>query len=219
MLRTREDITASPLPRYSFAFHALSVHVLALGAIAGALSFVRGLEPRELAVVPAGFLFANFFEYLFHRVPMHRKTRGLGILFARHTLLHHAYFRSESMRASSTSEMRFVVFPAWAFLVMLALTSPAYVLVGLALGKNVGLIFLATAVSYYLLYEWLHASYHLAPIDALSRIPLLGKAAARHRLRHDPGRMTEVNFNITFPVFDHLVGTAALGGEIRPRAS
>jgi hypothetical protein len=210
MLATREALRPGISPRYSFARHVVLLHVLPLAAIAAALALLADLKPVELATVPAAFLFANLVEYVAHRGPMHHRTRPLAFLFERHTVGHHAYFRADSMRVDAPRDMRWVLFPAWAFPFLALTTAPAVLPLFLVLGRNVALLFFATAVAYYLLYEWLHASYHLFAIESLARIPFVGKAARRHRLHHDPARMNDVNFNITFPIVDRLLGTARL---------
>ena len=212
MLPTRAEIATKPRATapYSFAWHVALVHAGALALLVPAVALVREPSWTDLATAPAGFLFANLFEYLAHKHPMHHRVAIVGIAFDRHTMTHHAWFRPESMRVASNDEMKFVLFPWWAFLVMAALTSPVYLAVGLAAGRNAGLVMVAVATAYYLLYEWLHAIYRLAPPGPLARIPVLGAAAARHRLHHDPARMNDATFNITFPLFDHVFGTARL---------
>lgn len=209
MLATREELRPSISPRYSFARHLVWLHLFTLGAIAGALFALRAPRLGELATVPATFVFANAIEYFFHRYPMHHRWPLFGLLFSRHTVHHHAYFRAGSMKVGDARDMRFVLFPAYASLLVIALTALGGSLLALALGRNVGLIFLATATFYYLLYEWFHASFHLVREETLERIPLVGKAALRHRLHHDPERMTAINFNITFAWVDRIVGTKA----------
>ncbi|MEZ0228912.1 MAG: sterol desaturase family protein [Planctomycetota bacterium] len=206
-LATRAELRPKIAASYSFARHVVLLHIFALGAIAGALSQLRGLQPIELVAVPATFLFANAVEYLFHRFPMHHLWPGLGFLFSRHTVHHHAYFRADAMLVGDSRDMRFVLFPVFAGLLVIALTAVGGALLYATVSWNAGLLFLATATLYYLVYEWFHASFHLASVEQLARIPLVGRAARRHRLHHEPARMTEVNYSITFALFDRLLGT------------
>jgi hypothetical protein len=206
VLATREELRSRIETRYSFALHAVAIHLVVLAYVATALAFIRDLRLDDLWAAPATFLFANVVEYLAHRFPMHHRTRALAIIFDRHNG-HHAFFRTDTMRVDGVRDMRFVMFPAWAAAIVLALASPLGLWVAWFTGsRNMGLLYVATAALYYLLYEWLHASYHLFP-DRVARVPVLGKASARHALHHDPSRMTEVNFNITFPIVDGIVGT------------
>jgi len=208
-LATRAELRPRIEARYSCLRHVVLIHVLALGALAAALAALR--EPRaiELIALPATFLFANVVEYVFHRGPMHRRRALLGFLFERHTVVHHAYFRSEAMRIEDARDMRFVLFPAFACALVIALAALVALGVSFAISRNVALIFFATATLYYLVYEWFHASFHVFAVERLERIPLLGRAARRHRIHHDPARMTAVNFNITFPIVDRIAGTIA----------
>ena len=164
-------------------------------------------HPAEWLLVPAGFLLANGFEYLVHRYPMHRRFRFLGALFGRHTVEHHAYFTAKSMTVDDLSEMKLVLFPPWVFGVFLAGVLPIYGAFHALLGPNACGIIVLTSVGYYLLYEWLHMLYHLIGEGGLGRLPLFRSIREHHRTHHDPRRMTEANFNITFPIFDHLFGT------------
>src|SRR5581483_9407758 len=124
MLATREALREKIAPGYSFAWHAVSIHLVAFAFVGAALAFVRDLQPVELLAVPGTFLFANAVEYAAHRWPMHHRMGPLAVLFERHTVGHHAYFRAESMHVDGTRDMRMVLFPAWAAAVALALAAP-----------------------------------------------------------------------------------------------
>ncbi len=206
-LATREELRPKIAASYSFKRHVVLMHIFTLAAIGGALSQLRELEPIELLAVPGTFLFANAVEYLFHRFPMHHLWPGFGLLFDRHTVHHHAYFRADSMLVQDSRDMRFVLFPVFAGVLVVLLTAVGGALLHLAVSWNVGVFFMATATLYYLVYEWFHASFHLATVERLARFPIIGRAARRHRLHHEPARMTEVNYNITFALFDRVFGT------------
>ena len=72
---------------------------------------------------------------------------------------------------------------------------------------NVALLFVATAVAYFLTYEWLHLCHHARPEGRLGSIGFLRRLRAHHRAHHDPALMSRGNFNITFPVCDAIFGT------------
>jgi sterol desaturase/sphingolipid hydroxylase (fatty acid hydroxylase superfamily) len=208
-LATRAELRPTIADSYSFVRHAILLHVLALGAIGGALAFLRDVQQLELIAIPATFLFSNLVEYFAHRYPMHHPWRGLGALYERHAVYHHAYFRSDSMQINDMKDMRYVVFSWEATLAAIFTAAAGGAGVALLAGKNAGLLFGATATLYYLVYEWFHASFHFVAIERLAWIPILGTAAKRHRLHHDPERMTQANFNITFPIVDRIAGTIA----------
>ncbi len=72
-----------------------------------------------------------------------------------------------------------------------------------------GIFFLAAAL-YFVTYEALHALYHL-PDPTLRRMGLGGRGFDRmrvhHRHHHRLDRMAHVNFNVTFPLVDWVMGT------------
>jgi sterol desaturase/sphingolipid hydroxylase (fatty acid hydroxylase superfamily) len=61
------------------------------------------------------------------------------------------------------------------------------------------------------MYETLHALYHLpdATLDraGIGRLRLFRRLQAHHAHHHILGRMAHVNFNVTFPLMDRLLGT------------
>ena len=98
-----------------------------------------------------------------------------------------------------------VLFPVWLvgfFFGCFAL--PFGLLLAALLGPNVGWLFGATAMAYFLLYEWLHLAWHHPRLGAL---PLLSSLRLHHAAHHDPRAMSHANFNITFPICDALFGT------------
>jgi fatty acid hydroxylase family protein len=158
--------------------------------------------------VPLTFLFANLVEYRGHRGPMHRRRRGLSLLFERHAQQHHRYFTHQAMSYEATRDFKMVLFPPVMLLFFLgALALPVGALLFLAASRNVALLYVATAMGYFLTYEWLHFCHHLPADGALARLPLLRRLRAHHRAHHDPALMNAWNFNITFPLADWLFRT------------
>lgn len=195
-------------PRYNGWLHLSVTSVGALVAIAIAVWRVNAPTAWELLAVPVSFLIANLGEYLGHRGPMHHHSRRLAILFERHTQQHHRYYRHDAMAASSHHDFQMVLFPPVMLLFFLgALATP----IGLALGAlftpNVAWLFAATAISYFLTYEWLHWSYHQPEDGWVGRRALVRVLRRHHTLHHDLQLMTRGNFNITFPIADALFGT------------
>ena len=83
------------------------------------------------------------------------------------------------------------------------LSTVVYVLVT----PNTGWLFGATAVAYFLSYEWLHLAYHL-PLDHwAAKLPGMAVLRRHHTLHHRPSLMTKWNFNVNFPIWDKLMGT------------
>ena len=86
-------------------------------------------------------------------------------------------------------------------LVSLSLDPP---LVGFAVSRDAALLGLATAMAYFVSYEWLHLAYHLPSSSRVFRLPWLARLREHHRRHHDPRLMKRWNFNVTVPVFDLL---------------
>jgi hypothetical protein len=185
---------------------------VSLSVIVFALLHVHGVRPVELLVVPATFLFANFAEYNGHRGPMHHPTRGLGLLFKRHTREHHHYFTHEAMHYESPRDFKMVLFPPVMLLFFLGvLATPVGALLFLLVSPSVAWLYVAVAMGYFLTYEWLHFAYHLHPDGAVGRLPFMSTLRRHHTAHHDLALMGKHNFNITFPICDWLYGTTYRG--------
>jgi sterol desaturase/sphingolipid hydroxylase (fatty acid hydroxylase superfamily) len=84
---------------------------------------------------------------------------------------------------------------------------PSSALVYFFASPNTARLFAATAVGYYLLYEWLHISYHVSPGSFVGRLAIVRALRKLHTAHHDLTLMGKYNFNITFPIGDWLFGT------------
>lgn len=200
--------------RYSGVAHFLFTSTVSLAIVTACAATVRAPAWWELLTVPATFLFANFVEYRAHRGVMHHRTRPFHIVFDRHTPAHHHFYTHDAMAAESTRDYYMVLFPP----VLLAFFFGLFALpVGLLLAwlatPNVARLFVATAVGYYLSYEWLHWSYHQRADSFVGRLWLVRRLRAHHTLHHDIARMQKYNFNITFPIMDALHGTTHRGDD------
>lgn len=195
-------------PRYHGWAHLGVTSLGSLAAIVVAAVMVDAPSLAELATIPVSFLVANFGEYFGHRGPMHHHRTGLAILFERHTGQHHRFYTHQAMAADSPRDFQMVLFPPVMLLFFLgALAAPIGALLYLTIAPNVGWLFAATAVSYFLTYEWLHFSYHLPAHSLVGRTWLVRRLRDHHTAHHDPHRMTRCNFNITFPIADAVMGT------------
>jgi len=195
-------------PRYRGWLHFATTTLGSLAAIGFAISRVRAPSARELLAIPMFFMIANLGEYFGHRGPMHHRGARLAILFERHTQQHHRYYTNEAMAAESPRDFQMVLFPPAMLLFFLGgLAAPLGLIFGLLGSPNLGWLFAATAVGYFLLYEWLHFSYHQPPASFIGRRALIRRLRRHHTIHHDPRRMTSANFNITFPIADRLFGT------------
>lgn len=195
---------------YSPTRHAARTLVIA-GALAalGALLASRA-RPLDWVLAPIFFVVANFIEWMIHRHPMHH-PQPPRFMYTNHTLLHHLAFTDGNMPITRPAELGLVMMPWYTMLGLFVLASPLMLLAGLLRGPGLAGVFLLAAVAYFLMYETLHALYHL-PDAALDRIGL-GRTAvfrrlqAHHAHHHILGRMAHVNFNVTIPLMDVLLGT------------
>jgi sterol desaturase/sphingolipid hydroxylase (fatty acid hydroxylase superfamily) len=195
-------------PRYSGIAHFAATSAAGAAGIAWLAAGARAVRPVEWLTVPAAFLFANVVEYLAHRGPMHHLRPGARILFERHTRQHHRFYTDEAMAIDSTRDFKIVLFPLFAIALFAgAILAPIYVALRLFVSANVASLFCATALAYYLLYEWLHLAYHLPADSPVGRLPAIRLLRRHHARHHDPRKMTAWNFNVTFPLADALFGT------------
>ncbi len=200
----REKIGA----HYSGVAHFLFTTFASLGVITWALWGVRAPSLGEWLAVPLTFLFANLGEYLGHRHAMHKPVAGVRLVYQRHTLEHHHFFTHEAMSYEGTRDFKMVLFPPILIVFFFGLFAlPVGALIWLVSTENVARLFVATAVGYYLTYEWLHFAYHLGERSLVGRFVIVRMLRAHHQTHHDLSLMGKWNFNITFPICDLVFGT------------
>jgi hypothetical protein len=205
---SRRDRLLTPgfgLRRHLGAFAALT----AAGAGAAAW-LLREARLADLWVVPAYLFVANLVEYAVHRLLMHRPLWPRA-LYRGHTLGHHRAFHHDSMAIASWRELELVMMPWFTILVLFGALAPLVALVGWGLGRGAAGALLLTGVSSFILYEGMHALYHL-PAGVLARLGLdesrlFGFLYRHHRHHHRLARMRWVNFNISCPLTDRLFGS------------
>jgi len=207
----RQDYRAQHIgAHYSGLLHFAFTSLGSLAVIVWAAAQVRAPSLLELCTVPATFLFANFVEYRGHKGPMHKRRRGLALLFERHTQQHHRYYTHQAMSYEGTRDFKMVLFPPVMLLFFLgAVAVPVAALLFWIASRNVALLYVATAMGYFLTYEWLHFCHHLPEDSVAARVGFLRRLRAHHQTHHDPAQMNAHNFNITFPICDRLFGTLA----------
>jgi hypothetical protein len=146
--------------------------------------------PGFLVGIPLGLLYANAFEYFFHRFLLHPP----GHTLAKYHMLHHSTW-------GTPDEPLYVNFAKNPLVVVLLFTLHAapiialeYVLrTGLAPGMMVGF------VVYFVAYEEIHWRIHFG-----GWLPFWLESARRHHLMHHAA--AEERFNVFLPVFDWLFG-------------
>jgi hypothetical protein len=190
-------------------------HTALTATIAGALAAIGALwaahaRPLDWVLAPIFLVVANFIEWTVHRHPMHH-PQPPRFMYANHTLLHHLAFTDGNMPITRPAELGLVMMPWYTMIGLFVLASPIMLLAGFVRGPGLAGVFLLAAVAYFLMYETLHALYHLpdATLDrlGLGRRRLFRRMQAHHARHHVLGRMAHVNFNVTIPLMDVLLGT------------
>lgn len=189
---------------YGHLAGTLGVGVL---ATAIAVSHLHAIRWTHCIVVPLMLVFANFFEWWAHKNVLHRPRWPFGILYEKHTPLHHRIYRWEDMAMRDVREFAFVLIPARGVLGIVVSASPLALALGLVFGPNVGWLALLTQSLYVVAYELTHLCYHLPPSHPVQRVPLVRRLSAHHARHHDPALMARWNFNVTLPLADLVLGT------------
>jgi hypothetical protein len=202
----RHEITDRIEEGYSPTRHIALLVVVAGTAIGIAASGLSRVTRSEWAVVFAGFLFANFGEWALHRYVLHEPTR-MRVAYERHARTHHVLYTYDAFEISSSRELRFVLMPWFALPAMLVTIAPLVLAIALAWSANAARLFAIVGVAYYLVYEVLHALYHLPAAAPIARLRVVQALRRLHRVHHEPSLMRACNFNVTFPVADALLGT------------
>lgn len=161
-------------------------------------------------LVPAFWLVDNVFEWAMHRYPMHRPMVP-RVLYTNHALVHHRAFDGADQEIRSTHDLSLVMMPWYTLLFVFAMASPIATAAGLVGGAPLAGVFVLSAVSYFLLYELVHTLHHL-PATTLQRSwwgrrRFIARARRHHHHHHQLDRMATVNFNVTAPIADRLLGT------------
>jgi hypothetical protein len=139
---------------------------------------------------------------------MHVPRPGLGLMFKRHTTQHHHFFTHEKMSYDSPRDFQMVLFPPLMIVYYFGLiAAPVGALLWRFASPEVARLFVATAVAYFLTYEWLHFIYHLNPDSWIGRLGVVARLRRHHQDHHDLSHMGKHNYNITFPICDSIFGT------------
>ena len=200
---------------YSAGRHMLGTAVLAAGIASVAIWLASRANAIDWLLLPAFFVVANGIEWMVHKNPMHRPMTP-KIMYKNHALIHHRAFHHDSMPITDTRELGLVMMPWYTMLGLFVMASPVALLAAWWRGPGAAGIFYLAAALYFLTYESLHALYHM-PDPFLRRVGLDGSLFRRmrrhHRHHHRLDRMAHVNFNVTFPLMDWLLGTKEAASE------
>lgn len=207
----RDEYRATLVPAaYSGPRHLAVIFMGGLAAIAAAAALLDPVAPLEWLALPATLVYANLAEYAGHRWAMHRRVPGLGLIFKRHVEQHHRFFTEEDLSFDGPADYKAVVFPPLLVAFFFGVFGvPAALLLGWLIAPNVGILFFAGGVAYYLVYEALHFVCHLRDDSAPHRLAVVRAMARHHRRHHDRAIMQTANFNFALPLGDWLFGTLA----------
>ena len=205
--RDRAQLLAETPRGYNPWFHLAFPYLFGGLVIAVSLANLTGPSLAQWLVVPAMIVVAIATEWRFHRDVLHRRRAPpFGVLYDYHTVSHHSIYQRGDMAIHEPRELRGILFPVWAIAGLFAAAAPIALVLGWLLGRDAGLLFLATTHGYLLTYEALHLAYHL-PAPYRGWWPLR-PLAEWHAAHHDPRVMQHANFGVTTPLWDHVRGTA-----------
>jgi len=207
--RFREEYRDREIPpRYQGGLHLLFTFGVGTAALLLCLAQLDQVRALEWLTLPLALAYANLVEYLGHRFPMHRPFRGLALVYKRHAGQHHRFFNHQAMTIDDLRDLRAVLFPPLLVTFFFGLFAlPVWFALAQLLSANVAWLFISAGLGYFLNYEILHLAYHLPEEQWLARRWLVRKLRWLHRIHHDPRRMAQCNFNITYPLGDWLFGT------------
>lgn len=202
----RSQYRASIGPGYNGWLHGLWIVGLALGLSAGALWRSGGGLPVWLSLW-AALLVSHFGEWWLHKNALHRRRRGLSVLWHRHTVQHHHYFTATAMPIFGHRECRIVLFPPYALVLLALIHAASAALWSLPFGAAAGYGYFAGGLLHYFAYELFHFAAHLPDWNWLRRVPLINTVRRHHREHHRHEAMAQCNFNLTPPFADWCLGS------------
>ena len=191
-------------PTYSPRNHLLIPSVIGLVGMVGMVTQLHSLRLLELLTIPLTLLAGFGLEWRAHKDLLHRRVPPFQLLYDRHERLHHVVFTHEDMGLRGRHELALVLLPPFAIVIVLGMLLPLALALGQLLPRNCVLLFVATSLGFFLLYEWLHLAYHLPIKTRIGRNRVVATLRSLHQRHHDPRLMRRWNFNVTVPVFDWL---------------
>lgn len=197
---------------YNGYLHVAIIYLIGFCALFVYLSHLESVRWWEWLAIPVVFLASNVFEWWIHAQVMHRprKWKGARAIYTRHMLMHHQFFTNEEMRFAGQHDWRVTVFPPYALVVFILISTPPAFIAGWLVSPNVGWLLIATTTSIYLIYEFMHFCCHIDENRFVRYCPLVNTLRRHHTAHHDQSIMMERNMNLTFPIADWLFGTSDL---------
>ncbi len=197
---------------YNGYLHIAIIYTIGFGALFVYGSHIQNVRWWEWLTVPVVLVISNIFEWWIHRYVMHRPVRWKGgrAIYTRHTLMHHQFFTDGEMRFADDADWRVTVFPPYALIVFILMSSVPALLLGWLIAPNVGWLLISTTTSIYLIYEFMHFCCHIDDNWFVRYCPFVNTIRRHHTAHHHQSVMMETNMNLTFPIADWLFGTSDL---------
>lgn len=194
---------------YSGVLHYLFNGIILFGSTTFFFYQITDLKPIELLAIPVLLIVGNLSVYLIHRYPLHRKYIGIkDLTYGQHTLVHHRFYTNEHYQVTQGEESHSFLFPPIVVLIFCAVFLPIfYLILSLFLPHNLLFLTLGMMSSYFILYEIVHYASHLPEDHWALNLGYFRRMRQHHLDHHDPRMMDKKNFNIVFPLFDHVFGT------------
>jgi sterol desaturase/sphingolipid hydroxylase (fatty acid hydroxylase superfamily) len=194
-------------PTFTLARHLFKTLGVAAAILAGGLWLALDAAAWHWALLPVFWLVANIFEWGIHRYAMHRPAWP-RVLYHNHARVHHNAFAGSEQEIRGPRELSLVMMPWYTLIMVFLMASPVALLATAVGGPALAGVFLIGSVTYFLLYEVIHTLHHL-PGRMLAPTGVLAGLRAHHHHHHQLERMAHVNFNVTLPIADRVLGTYA----------
>lgn len=194
---------------YSGVLHYLFNGTLLIGSTFFLFYQINDLKLVELLVIPIMLIVGNLAVYLIHRYPLHRKYKGVkDMTYGQHTLIHHRFYTSDHYQVAPDEESHSFFFPPIVVLLFCLVFLPfLYFVLSLFLSNNLLFLSLGMSSTYFILYEIVHYASHLPEGHWALKVGHFRRMRQHHLDHHNPRMMDRFNFNIVFPLFDHVFGT------------
>jgi hypothetical protein len=209
--RFREQYKGRISPFYNGFVHTSVMFVAGVAAIWYCATHLNNPTLEWLIVLPV-FLAGNFVEWFMHKYVMHRRIDvfALRAIYERHTREHHQYFTDNDITIDTVQEFRIVFFP-WRVLIVLGVAGTSLGWIASQIfNPNAGYILFMTMVCHYLVYEVFHLCCHVHENWFVRNMPFINTIRRHHTAHHNQGIMMHKNMNLSFPIFDWIMGTSDL---------
>lgn len=208
----RAELRAKIPANYNGKLHFITLNTVSLTAIAIGLANLGELAWWDWAFVPGFFAFANFFEWAYHRWPLH--TPGyIREGYLSHAKCHHILFTDDAMPMEEWNDLNYTLFHPFFLVIILCIVLPVGLLLGALISPNLLWLSVISGYGYYWVYEWLHTLHHFPQGFAFAETPFVNWLREHHARHHNIRQMTRGNFNVSFPLADYIIGSVLPDGR------